>query len=262
MKTKNLIAALLITVTFAACSHKTSSDVKPQTTAVDGYLNGYFEIADGSYKIEDNNENAWIIKVKVKAIKPMTAKNLGFDNYCPFSLSFVDDKGAPLTGFDNFQTTFTNNDMDKLSSILKQGSGETWISFSEIMGESTLYLPKNISMFNISSHWMTDSTATTGKESSDKSTASDDKTSDEDWDKLIADYKDYMNQYIDLMKKANDGDESAMTQYPEMLDKANQVATDIQNAGSKVSATQMSKFLKMETELMAKAAKIEKKTKS
>ena len=44
--------------------------------------------------------------------------------------------------------------------------------------------------------------------------------SSENWDKVLDDYESYVDSYLKLYKKAMDGDASAMSEYINMLDKA------------------------------------------
>jgi hypothetical protein len=51
-----------------------------------------------------------------------------------------------------------------------------------------------------------------------------------DWDKMLDDYEDYIDQYIILYKKAIKGDQSAILEYPQMLAKASSLQSSMLKA--------------------------------
>lgn len=46
------------------------------------------------------------------------------------------------------------------------------------------------------------------------------KKSGNNWDSVLDDYEEYFDQYVKLLKKAKNGDVSALTEYAKMLEKA------------------------------------------
>jgi hypothetical protein len=81
-------------------------------------------------------------------------------------------------------------------------------------------------------------------------------TSKEDWDAVLESYDTYIDQYIILMKKAANGDASAMTEYASMMGKATDLSNKMSKAGNDLSASQMAKFMKLQTKLASAAAKM------
>jgi hypothetical protein len=71
----------------------------------------------------------------------------------------------------------------------------------------------------------------------------------EDWNAVLKSYEEYIDKYIVLLKKAKNGDASAMTEYVSMMEKATELSEKMQNAGSNLSTSQMTKFLKLQTKL-------------
>lgn len=92
-----------------------------------------------------------------------------------------------------------------------------------------------------------------GDSSSSSSTSSNSNSGSEDWDAVLKSYETYIDQYIKLMKKAKDGDASAMTEYVEMMENATDLAEKMENAGDDLSTAQMNKFMELQTK-MANAA--------
>lgn len=80
------------------------------------------------------------------------------------------------------------------------------------------------------------------------------KSGNTNWDKVLADYEAYTDKYIKLLKKANAGDMSAMTEYVEMLEKAQEFQESLENADDDLTSAQMQKFTKIQMKLANAAA--------
>lgn len=66
-----------------------------------------------------------------------------------------------------------------------------------------------------------------------------------DWDKFLDDYESYVDQYIKLMKKANNGDMTAMTEYMTMLEKAQVLGEEIDKAKGDLSPAQLNRYMRI-----------------
>ncbi len=75
-----------------------------------------------------------------------------------------------------------------------------------------------------------------------------------DIDAYLKSYEEYVDQYIKLMKKAKDGDMSAMTEYAEYMEKATDLSEKMEKAESEMSSAQMAKFMKIQAKLSQAAA--------
>ena len=73
-------------------------------------------------------------------------------------------------------------------------------------------------------------------------------------DEYLKSYEEYVDQYIKLMKKAKDGDVSAMTEYAEYMEKATDLSEKMEKAESEMSSAQMAKFLKIQAKLTQAAS--------
>ena len=81
-------------------------------------------------------------------------------------------------------------------------------------------------------------------------------TKSEDWDAILKDYEVFIDKYISLMKKAQSGDMTALTEYTEYLEKATALSNKLGNAGSNLSASQAAKFAKLQAKLAKAAANL------
>lgn len=75
----------------------------------------------------------------------------------------------------------------------------------------------------------------------------------EDWDELLESYEEYVNKYISYVKKASKGDMDALSEYPALLEKAQEFCDKMKNAQSNMSTSQWAKYNKI-TMKLAKAA--------
>lgn len=64
----------------------------------------------------------------------------------------------------------------------------------------------------------------------------------EDWDKALDEYEAYVDSYIKLLKKAQAGDMSAMTEYPTCLEKAEAFGKKFDNAKGSMSTKQIKRY--------------------
>lgn len=94
-------------------------------------------------------------------------------------------------------------------------------------------------------------------ENVENSESETEESSSEDWDKVISEYEAYTDKYIKLLKKANAGDMSAMTEYVEMLEKAQGIQESLENANSEMTSEQLSKFMKVQQKLTNAAASMQ-----
>ena len=72
-----------------------------------------------------------------------------------------------------------------------------------------------------------------------------------DWDKILDNYEQYVEQYVKLYKKAQQGDMSALTEYTSVLDKANKLASQLERANNDLSSKQVARFSKIQSKLLS-----------
>lgn len=94
-----------------------------------------------------------------------------------------------------------------------------------------------------------ENTETDSNSDSDEISSSD----SEDWDDMLESYEEYVDQYISYLKKASSGDMNALSEYPALLEKAQEFSDKMKNAQSNMSASQWSRYIKI-TNKMTKAA--------
>ena len=90
-------------------------------------------------------------------------------------------------------------------------------------------------------------------EDSDNSYSSSSSTSDEDFDEFLAAYEKYIDKYIALVKKAKDGDTSAMTDAASMMSEAQEYGEKLEKISGDLTPAQLAKFQKLQQKLLKAA---------
>lgn len=89
---------------------------------------------------------------------------------------------------------------------------------------------------------------------SNVTTTSSTSKSGNDWDSVLDDYEKYFDQYVKLLKKAKNGDVSALTEYAKMLEKAQSIGNKLEHAKGDLTANQSARFLKIQQKLLNAAS--------
>lgn len=87
-----------------------------------------------------------------------------------------------------------------------------------------------------------------------KSTSTFMVTASDNWDKLLDEYDNYVDQYIKTYKKALAGDMSAMSEYVKLAEKAKKLSDKISKAKGEMSDAQLKRYMKI-TQKMTDALK-------
>ena len=137
-----------------------------------------------------------------------------------------------------------SDDIDKINDALKEGTGEITVKLIYSVGEDN---SKESEALKIASE--------KAKSFSINSKIKDDVTisennGDKNWEKILTDYESYTNQCIKLLKKANSGDVSAMTEYLEVLQKAQDIQESFLEAEDDITTAQMERFIKIQKKLI------------
>lgn len=77
--------------------------------------------------------------------------------------------------------------------------------------------------------------------------------SSEDIDELLADYEQYYDSYIKMIRKANKGDVTALADYADMLQKLQEIGNKIENVKGDLDSKQLAAFNRIQNKLMKAA---------
>ena len=248
--------------------------VKNNSVNFAGDLQGYLEVVDGNYTVSKPGSEL-ILTIKLKAIKQLESTK-EFDE---IRLELTDESGMPISGMSTFTISksgwcTTESENTKVDNALKSGSGEFAVQFvydtystgggSLSRTDALKIASKKAKGFSITnSKFKEESVSSSESSSSSYSSTTDDEDDEEvvtkksgstNWDKVLADYEAYTDKYIKLLKKANAGDASAMTEYMEMLTKAQEFQESLADADDDLTPAQLQKFTKIQMKLANAAA--------
>ena len=97
-----------------------------------------------------------------------------------------------------------------------------------------------------------ESSSGTISEDDDESISSS-STGSADWDSMLDSYKQYVNKYIALLKKASNGDMTAMAEYAGLMQKAQELSDKMNGAQGDMSASQWARYMKITTKMTTAA---------
>lgn len=262
MKSKISFAlAIFIALMVISCGKSKSGEqeltVKPKTTEIKGDLGEYFEVVDKEYKIPvDENSLNQLITVEIRRkdkdfpfdvnkINPF-GTNGSEEYHVGFGIEFLGDNGpidvknATEGGIGG---PYSSEDVSSLFKLKKGESGYIRWTVDKI---------EDLKNFQITS-------ALKKEDSSNSSISTNSEDGDfnnsisggSDIDRMLDDYENYVDQYIVYVKKASEGDMTALSEYPSLMEKANQLQSSLQEAqnNNNFSADQMKRMVSIQQKM-------------
>ena len=256
MKTFKYLTIAIVAICLASCGGKNSSgsdnsfDVTVDNTTIDGKLSQYFSLEDKTYKYQKGIIDE--VTVELKCIEPLPENLKAY-----IGVNVLDENGTVISAgkvdawsFDDFE-------------VLRQATpGQTVtikINNHENVGENTpakirlSSIVEEVEEYEEQSGSSDNSSVSSDDSSDDDESISSSSTSSADWDSMLDSYEQYVNKYIALMKKASNGDVTAITEYAGFLQKAQELSDKMENAQGDMSASQWARYMKI-TKKMTKAA--------
>ena len=93
--------------------------------------------------------------------------------------------------------------------------------------------------------------------SSDSNSYSSSSSGSKDWDALLDSYEQYVDKYISYAKKAAKGDMSALSEYPALMQKAQEFSNRMQGAQGDMSSSQWARYMKITNKMTQAAASMQ-----
>ena len=257
MKTFKYLTIAIVAICLASCGGSKSDDtfdVVVDNTTIGGKLSKYFSLADKTYKYNKGIIDK--VTVELTCIEPLPENLKAY-----IGVEVLDEDGTVISAGKPDAWSF--NDYE----VLRQASpGQTVtieIENHQNVGEEK---PAKIRLSSIVEE---DDDSTSSSYSSDSddddSSLDDDDSSDDDsdtassssgsqdWDALLNSYEQYVDKYISYMKKAAKGDMSALSEYPALMEKAQEFSEKMENAQGDMSASQWARYMKITTKMTTAA---------
>lgn len=243
----------------------------PETTSIKGDLGDYFKVVDKEYTVTNDFGSLVTIEVErtdmdysfdLKGVEPYGTSGRGVTGNAGFGIEILDEDGnviektaATASGLSGMYSS------DDMKEALKLKAGETgtvrWsFHFDSDKKPAKFRLTSSYEEVD-SSNWESDNSSFDDEDSSssdiDESSSSSSSSGSHDWDALLNSYEQYVDKYISLMKKASKGDMSALSEYPALMEKAQEFSDQMQNAQGEMSSSQWARYMRI-TNKMANAA--------
>lgn len=258
MKTiKLFVMVALMALIIASCGGKKGGDsfeVSVENTTISGKLSSYFTLVDKTYKYKKGIIDE--VNVELQCIEPLPENLKAY-----IAVEVLDEDGNVISAGKADAWSFSDYD------VLRQASSGQTVTIKiqnhENVGEE---IPAKIRLSSIVEE--DDEINGSNSLTSDESSSDDDVASildesdddiistssgSEDWDNLLQSYEQYVDKYISYLKKASKGDMSALSEYPALMEKAQEFSDKMKNAESSMSASQWAKYNKI-TQKMLEAA--------
>ena len=254
MKTLKFYLFAAAAILLSSCGSSTPT-VTPVSEKIQGPLGEYFEVVNKDYKINYTGK----ISVEIKRIKAgfpepwEKGMEVGYDDhtFSPlFSVEFLDGDGN-VVGKDVSDIV---DDEGELKSIAVLGVGESAsLTFDCPEGAKQLKVSSTFEVNIDDSSDESDYETETTDDSYESSETAEETSGSENWDELLRSYEEYVDKYISFAKKAAKGDMSALSEYPAIMEKAQEYCDQLENAKNDMSASQLAKYNKI-TSKLTKAA--------
>lgn len=82
-------------------------------------------------------------------------------------------------------------------------------------------------------------------------------TASNDFDEVLDSYEEYVDQYVSYMKKAANGDMSALAEYPALMEKAQELSKKIEDSKDEMTASQASRYVQITNKMTAAATQMQ-----
>lgn len=259
MEKKILLFGLAALLMSCGGNKKDGLMVTPETTEIKGPLKGYYEVVQKDYAIK-NNSWSDVINVELKRtdkalpFDPQDALCFGeYDAEKPvrvgFGIELLDEAGdvveiinANATGLSGVYST------DDVDAAIRLAAGETGIV------RWSVDVDNEPVSFRITSAVDESDSSQSGSSSSAVSESPAVRSSSNNWDAVLDKYEDYVDKYIATCKKAMNGDLSAATEYISLMEEAEELGDELDDASDEMTPAQISRYTRITGKLSSMAS--------
>lgn len=274
-----IVMCLVSLLSFTSCNNAKDGKVKLDVTnaEVEGDNNDLVSIEDGNYTLVgtvkgDMGQELYIqVKVRLKNPVKKSAEEISFVTG-NVNLEIIDENDMsmiklPLKENEEFKKFITEgkeddtkefkfsyvmNDKDQYAQIMKEAKSVKLVDLSLYNYENTdMIADEGSASYDEDIDNSSDIDNSDDNDETDDDDSSFDETSeDNNLDELLDKYEEYYDTYISLMKKAKNGDMSAVVEYGKYLKKSQELSKKIEQAKGDLTTSQLARFQKIQMKLM------------
>lgn len=261
----NLFAICLCAIAFLAfCGgpKDATKELEISNAEVLGDSADVVSIVDGTYTlvgvVPTDITQTLSIKIKLRLERPIQDKDLHISGW---NLEILDKNGTSLLD----KLILKDSEDSKLLKFVTEGKEgeEKEFTFQYSIANGDLYKKimndaANINLKDVSfykeQYYSSESSEVTDEETTDTDSNTDvesDDISSNNVDEILKTYSEYVDKYIKFMKKAANGDLSAMTEYASLLKKAQEFDEKLKEVKGDMTTAQMNKFLEIQKKMLS-----------
>ena len=261
----NLFAICLCAIAFlASCGgpKDATKELEISKAEVFGDSADVVSIVDGTYTlvgvVPTDITQTLSIKIKLRLKRPIQDKDLHISGW---NLEILDKNGTSLLD----KLILKDSEDSKLLKFVTEGKEgeEKEFTFQYSIANGDLYKKimndaANINLKDVSfykeQYYSSESSEVTDEETTDTDSNTDvesDDISSNNVDEILKTYSEYVDKYIKFMKKAANGDLSAMTEYASLLKKAQEFDEKLKEVKGDMTTAQMNKFLEIQKKMLS-----------
>lgn len=274
-----IVMCLVSLLSFTSCNNAKDGKVKLDVTnaEVEGDNNDIVSIEDGNYTLVgtvkgDMGQELYIqVKVRLKNPVKKSAEEISFVTG-NVNLEIIDENDMsmiklPLKENEEFKKFITEgkeddtkefkfsyvmNDKDQYAQIMKEAKSVKLVDLSLYNYENTdMIADEGSASYDEDIDNSSDiDNSDDNDETTDDDSSFDETSEDNNLDELLDKYEEYYDTYISLMKKAKNGDMSAVVEYGKYLKKSQELSKKIEQAKGDLTTSQLARFQKIQMKLM------------
>ena len=266
-----LSVAVFMLVLATSCNGSKDGDKVTLTVEPElGQLSKYLSVTDKDVTVtlsektkkkDDSKEETY--KIIAASLAVSVDKAVASDYDIDFSGEVLDENHIKISDLSSFsiETNFDSDNGD-LSRIVQAGdtraelkkSTKDWEEEDQEVWDEICTKGKYLV---IKPAWDTAKYAPYEKGSSDNSSvetsSSDEEMADGDFDEYLDTYEEFCNEYTDLLKRAGEGDADAISEYPEILKKAQELGEKMQKVQGNATPEQIARFAEIQKKFLSSA---------
>lgn len=274
-----IVMCLVSLLSFTSCNNAKDGKVELDVTnaEVEGDNNDIVSIEDGNYTLVgtvkgDMGQELYIqVKVRLKNPVKKSAEEISFVTG-NVNLEIIDENDMsmiklPLKENEEFKKFITEgkeddtkefkfsyvmNDKDQYAQIMKEAKSVKLVDLSLYNYENTdMIADEGSASYDEDIDNSSDiDNSDDNDETSDYDSSFDETSEDNNLDELLDKYEEYYDTYNSLMKKAKNGDMSAVVEYGKYLKKSQELSKKIEQAKGDLTTSQLARFQKIQMKLM------------
>lgn len=274
-----IVMCLVSLLSFTSCNNAKDGKVELDVTnaEVEGDNNDIVSIEDGNYTLVgtvkgDMGQELYIqVKMRLKNPVKKSAEEISFVTG-NVNLEIIDENDMsmiklPLKENEEFKKFITEgkeddtkefkfsyvmNDKDQYAQIMKEAKSVKLVDLSLYNYENTdMIADEGSASYDEDIDNSSDiDNSDDNDETSDDDSSFDETSEDNNLDELLDKYEEYYDTYISLMKKAKNGDMSAVVEYGKYLKKSQELSKKIEQAKGDLTTSQLARFQKIQMKLM------------